>query len=95
LYPDLVADQRRHDELQNGGFRNWGKLTEEEIDETGQHELLNWIALAGAMTELDRSVEIVDFVPSYIFNSSKCFAIFPPAGVQLTKERALAASSPA
>ena len=95
LYPDLVADQRRHDELQNGGFRNWGKLTEQEIDDTGQHELLNWIALAGAMTELDRSVEIVDFVPSYIFNSSKCFAIFPPAGVRLTQERALAASSPA
>jgi hypothetical protein len=95
LYPDLDADRKRHDELQNGDFRNWGNLTEAEIDDTGQHELLNWIALAGAMTELDRSVDIVDFVPSYIFNSSKCFAIFPPAGVQLSKDRALAASAPA
>jgi hypothetical protein len=95
LYPDLDADKRRYDELQSGAFRNWGRLTEAEIDDSGQHELLNWIALAGAMAELDRSVEIVDFVPSYVFNSSKCFAIFPPAGVRLTEERALAASSPA
>jgi hypothetical protein len=94
LYPDLEADQRRHDELKNGEFRNWGKLTEAEIDDTGQHELLNWICLAGAMTELNRSVEIVDFVPSYIFNSSKCFAAFPPAGLKIGSVGALAASAP-
>lgn len=95
LYPDLDADQRRYEELQSGGFRNWGGLTEAEIDDTGQHELLNWICLAGAMAELHRSVEIVDFVRSHLFNSSKCFALFPPAGVRLSGERSLAASAPA
>jgi hypothetical protein len=47
------------------------------------------------MTEINRSVEIVDFVPSYIFNSSKCFAAFPPAGLKIGSVGALAASAPA
>ena len=65
LFPDLAADQRRFEELQSGEFRKWENLTEAEIDDSGQHELLNWICLAGAMAELNRSVEIVDFVPSH------------------------------
>jgi hypothetical protein len=95
LYPDLDADQRRHDELESGAFRHWDRLTEAEIDDAGQHELLNWITLAGAMAELDQPVEIVDFVRSHLFNSSKCFAIFPPAGMKTTTERTLAASATA
>lgn len=95
LYPDLEADQRRYDELKDGRFRNWGKLTEEEIDDAGQHELSNWICLAGAMTELDRSAEIVDFVPSNLFNSSKCFAVFPAPGVQRPQHREAAAAASA
>jgi hypothetical protein len=91
LYPDLAADQRRHDELLSGAFRTWGRLSEAEIDDTGQHELLNWICLAGAMAELDRAAEIVDFVPSHIFNSSKCFAIFPPGGRESNNGRSLGA----
>jgi len=34
---------------------------------------------AGAMTELRQQPKIVDYVESYVFNSSKCFALFPPA----------------
>jgi hypothetical protein len=83
LYPDLDADQRRLEELRSGAYRSWGSLTAAEIDDAGQHELSNWICLAGAMAELDRPVEIVDFVPSHLFNSSKCFAIFPPAGLRV------------
>ena len=41
---------------------------------------LNWIALAGAMTEMGMKVEVIDYVESYIFNSAKCFALFPPRG---------------
>jgi hypothetical protein len=78
LYPDIDADRQRLAELRNGGYRSWGSLQTAEIDDAGQHELLNWIALAGAMAELDRAVEIVDFVETYVFNSSKCFAVFPP-----------------
>jgi hypothetical protein len=78
LYPDVAADNKRLEELRDGRFRSWGNLTSAELGDAGQHEMLNWICLAGAMSELDRSVEIVDFVESYIFNSSKCFALFPP-----------------
>lgn len=48
-----------------------------DIEAAGQHELLNWICLAGAMHALGRRAEIVDWVETYVFNSSKCFAVFP------------------
>jgi hypothetical protein len=31
----------------------------------------------GAMAELGRSAEIVDYVESWVFNSNKCIAVFP------------------
>lgn len=39
--------------------------------------MLNWITLAGAMSELGRKVEIIDWVETYVMNSNKCFAAFP------------------
>jgi hypothetical protein len=80
LYPDLDADRRRYEELRSGRFADWGSITPEEMEETGQHEVLNWICLAGAMTELGRSAEVIDFVETYVFNSAKCFALFRPDG---------------
>lgn len=35
------------------------------------------LCLAGAMAELGRSAEIVDYVESWVFNSNKCIAVFP------------------
>jgi hypothetical protein len=90
LYPDLAADRARHDELKDGRFVRWGELDREEIEASGQNEILNWICLAGAMAELGRSVEIVEYVESYVFNSSKCFAYSLPshkaAGRRAAKE---------
>lgn len=48
------------------------------MEDSSQHEVLNWIALAGAMTEMGMKVEVIDYVESYIFDSAKCFALFPP-----------------
>jgi hypothetical protein len=79
LFPDTDADRRRLDELRSGRFTDWGALGRDEIEDAGQHELLNWICLAGAMTEAHGRVEIVDYVESYLFNSSKCFATFTAA----------------
>ncbi len=78
LYPDLVTDRTRFDQLRGNRFGDWGKLTQEEMEDSGQHEVLNWIALAGAMSELGQKAEIVDYVETHIFNSAKCFALFPP-----------------
>jgi hypothetical protein len=77
LYPDLPADRRLHADLLDGGFARWRDLSLASLEEAGQHELLNWICLAGAMAEIGRKAEVVDYVESLLFNSSKCFAAFP------------------
>ncbi len=79
LYPDVAADRALHNELRDGRFAHWGDLPLAQIEDAGQHEMLNWICLAGAMTEVRQQPKIVDYVESYVFNSSKCFALFPPA----------------
>jgi len=79
LYPDLVADRARVDELADGRWTQWSQLEPEVIDETGQNEILNWVCLAGAMSEAAAQCEIVDYVESHLFNSSKCFAVFRPS----------------
>jgi hypothetical protein len=79
LYPDLATDRARYDQLRANKFNDWGRLTQQEMDDSGQHEVLNWICLAGAMSELGLQAQVVDYVESYIFNSAKCFALFPPA----------------
>jgi len=78
LYPDIVTDRTRFEQLRGNHFGDWGKLTQEEMEDSGQHEVLNWICLAGAMTELGQKAEVVDYVETHIFNSAKCFALFPP-----------------
>lgn len=77
LYPDVEADQLRFAQLRDGESGKWRSLTHEEIQASGQHELLNWIPLAGAMAELGRSVpSYARLLETYTMNSSKCFAVF-------------------
>ena len=78
LYPDMESDRQRFEELRDGGHKAWRELSLSQIEEAGQNEILNWICLAGAMTELKLQVEVIDYVESYIFNSNKCFAVFRP-----------------
>ena len=80
LYPDLAADRALYDDLAAGRMARWGDIPLADIEDAGQHEVLNWVCLAGAMSELGQKPEIVDYVETYLFNSSKCFALFPPAG---------------
>jgi hypothetical protein len=76
LYPDVEADREKRADLERGQFVNWDKIDLHQIEDSGQHEVLNWICLAGAMTELGHRAEVVDYVETYVFNSSKCFAVF-------------------
>jgi hypothetical protein len=50
-----------------------------QLEDCGQHEFLNWVCLAGAMTEAGQQASFADLAETYIFNSTKCAAIFPPA----------------
>ncbi|MFL5282841.1 MAG: hypothetical protein ACJ8AW_18085 [Rhodopila sp.] len=79
LWPDVDADRARYEELRDGQMAQWAGLRTRDIEMNGQQELLNWVCLAGAMNRLGQRVAWSDFVETYIFNSSKCFAVFPPA----------------
>ena len=48
------------------------------VEDSGQQEILNWMCLAGAMSELKRKPQETGFVDTWIFNSSKAFLIAPP-----------------
>jgi hypothetical protein len=75
MYPDMEADRRRLAELQAGEARKWRELNPEEMRESGQHEMLNWICLAGAME--GRRPDVLVFSERYIFNSNKAVVLFP------------------
>lgn len=76
LYPDHDGDLARLAELREGRHRCWRDLTREQLEAAGQHELLNWVALAGAMDAVGKKAEVVDYVETYVMNSNKCFAVF-------------------
>jgi hypothetical protein len=78
LYPDVEADRCRYEDLRAGRQADWPALDLAEIEDAGQHEFLNWVVLAGAISALDYAVEIVDYSESYIFNSSKCALLAGP-----------------
>jgi hypothetical protein len=73
LWPDIEADRARFEELRDGHVHRWRDLSMKDIEEAGQQEFLNWICLGGAVAELGYTPKIIDFVQTYIFNSSKCF----------------------
>jgi hypothetical protein len=72
LYPDVEADRARFEDLRDGRFPSWKDLDLAQIEDAGQQELLNWVCLAGAMTELGLKPQVLDYSETYIFNSSKC-----------------------
>jgi hypothetical protein len=79
VYPDVEADRQRFAELQAGNYTAWRDLTRAQIDDAGQNELLNWVPLIGAMYELDQRPAYLELLESYLMNSCKCTALFPPA----------------
>ncbi|MFE4755028.1 hypothetical protein ACFRIB_32990 [Streptomyces mirabilis] len=79
LQPDVAADRELHHALREGKFEVWRNRSRSQLEDSGQQELLNWFALAGAMQELGRrKPDWSDFVESYVFNSSKVFAVYRP-----------------
>lgn len=75
LWGDVEEDRRRYAELKGGEQHKWRDLDARQIRASGQHEMRNWICLAGAME--GRQPEILAFAETYVFNSCKCIAVFP------------------
>jgi hypothetical protein len=76
LRPDTAADQRLYDAMVRGDREPWRTATGKEIVDAGQHEMLNWFCLLGAVDEQALKLEWSTFVPTDVFNSNKCFAMF-------------------
>ncbi len=62
-------------------MRSWGSARRTIrpgwwLEASGQHEVLNWLCLAGAAAELGHKMHLVDWVETWIFNAPKCLAVF-------------------
>ena len=78
LYPDTQADRRLFDALTAGDYDVWRSVSLSEVEDSGQHEMLNWFCLAGAMSELGRKPDRAEFFESNIMNSNKVITTFAP-----------------
>ncbi len=78
VVPDFESDRMMLDALRAGDYDTWRNRRIEDVEAAGHHEMLNWNVLAGAMDALDRKPDITDYVETFIFQSNKCFAAFPP-----------------
>ncbi len=78
LWGDVDSDRLRYEQLKAGQHHKWRDLDPDQLRTSGQHEMRNWICLAGAME--GRQAEILAYSETYIFNSCKCVALFPVNG---------------
>jgi hypothetical protein len=78
LHPDHARDRFFFDALQRESYDEWRGATLDQIEESGQHELLNWFCLMGAMNELGASLDHAEFIESSIMNSNKVIATYKP-----------------
>jgi Catalytic LigB subunit of aromatic ring-opening dioxygenase len=74
--PDTEADRRLYAALVAGDVATWRAVTSAQIVDAGQHEMLNWFCLLGAVTEAGLELRFTDLVESDVFNSNKCFAVY-------------------
>jgi hypothetical protein len=79
LWPDVESDRHLYDALVRGDADVWRNAKLSDIEFSGQHELLNWFCLFGAMTELGQRVAWSQFTETYVYNSDKVAAVFAPA----------------
>ncbi len=76
LRPDTASDRRLYDAMVTGDHSVWLAATGKEIVDAGQHEILNWYALLGAVSEQSLPLRWSTFIDTDVFNSNKAFAIF-------------------
>jgi hypothetical protein len=76
MYPDLEADRRLLGQLQAGDYEKWRDLPLQQMEVAGQQEVLNWVALAGAMAEMGYKMKLLDWCETWLFNAPKCLALF-------------------
>lgn len=76
LRPDTEADRALYEAMLADDHEPWVNRTSQEVVHSGQHEILNWHCLLGAMRELGMQLEWSELVETEIFNSNKAFAVY-------------------
>ena len=69
LWPDVPADRALYDALETGDYAKWHAYKTDQIEESGQHEVLNWFCLLGAMEALGRKPDKAVFLENWAFVS--------------------------
>ena len=77
IIPDHASDRMLLDAMKAGNYDYWKNLNRETIEAAGQHEILNWMPLIGAMKALGRKAVVQDYIETYLFQANKVFAYFP------------------
>jgi hypothetical protein len=78
LYPDVAADRRLFEALRAGDYEAWRRVSLDAIEDAGQHEVLNWHCLAGAMEALGRVPDECEYAETWAFVAGKCIAVWRP-----------------
>jgi len=78
VYPDVESDRVRFAALRDGDYLHWRNLSIRELEDCGEHELLNWMPMVGAMHELGQRASLCELLETWVMNSCKVNAIFPP-----------------
>lgn len=76
MTPDVEFDRAMYDALVGNDYDCWKSKPLSDITDSGNQEMLNWMALMGAMSALERKVTWSDFAETYLFNSSKVAAVY-------------------
>jgi aromatic ring-opening dioxygenase LigB subunit len=74
--PDTESDRRLYDALVADDLDTWRAVTSAEVVDAGQHEMLNWFCMLGAVREAGLELRYSTLVESDVFNSNKCFAVY-------------------
>lgn len=76
MRPDTEADLRIYKALREDDFALMRNYTSTEVVDAGQHEILNWFCMLGAVEELGLRRDWSDLVVTDVFNSNKAFAVY-------------------
>jgi catalytic LigB subunit of aromatic ring-opening dioxygenase len=76
LWPDHASDRKRLAELKENRIAEWRNFLREDLEDAGQHELTIWSAMAGAMSDMGKKAQVIDYIENWTLNTDSCFAIF-------------------
>lgn len=76
IKPDTEADLELYDALVEDDFEKLASVTPDEVVDAGQHEMLNWFVMLGAVEELGLDRKWSEIVKTEVFNSNKVFAVY-------------------